>query len=63
MERDMNIKLKRQRNRHDEDPNKKSIMMSSLSREQTDALDNKFKSDFKGPGHYNPKLNFGKKVA
>jgi len=63
MERDMKLKLKHQRNRHDEDSSKKSIMVSSLSREQTDALDYRFKNDIKGPGHYNPKLLFGKKVA
>ena len=38
-------------------------MQSSLSRERIETIDNKMKSEFKGPGYYNPKLMFGKKVA
>lgn len=46
-----------------DDPNKISIMKSSLSRERVESLENKFRKDLKGPGHYQPNFLFGKKQA
>lgn len=67
VEREMFLSIaakERLRNRQDEVGQRKvSIMQSSLSREQIETIDNKMKSDFIGPGYYNPKLMFGKKVA
>ena len=47
--------------RESENLQKVSIMQSSLSRERVDSIENKLKSEIKGPGYYNPKLMFGKK--